>query len=84
MVLPLTAACALAAGLLYWYQRTRIYQDILGLTADNAQIQHRILTGLPVPYGLMDESGRILWGNDRLCQLFAGEKLLQTSVGTSS
>lgn len=74
VVLPLTAACALAAGLLYWYQRTRIYQDILGLTADNAQIQHRILTGLPVPYGLMDESGRILWGNDRLCQLFKLEK----------
>lgn len=72
--LPLTVACAAASGLLYWYQRTRIYQDILNLTADNAQIQHEILTGLPVPYGMMDETGRILWGNERLRQLFKLEK----------
>ncbi len=74
VMLPLTASCVIGAGLLWWYQRTRLYQDVLNLTEDNAQIRRRILSGLPVPYGLMDEDGRILWGNDRLEELLKGEK----------
>ncbi len=70
IMLPLTAAGVVAAGLLHWYQKTRIYSDVLDLTADNAQVQHQVLTQLPVPYGLMDETGHVLWGNDRLWQLF--------------
>ena len=70
VVLPLTLAGAAAAGLLFWYQKTRIYGEILDLTADNAQVQHQGLTQLPVPYGLMDESGHVLWANDRLWKLF--------------
>jgi len=70
VVLPLTLAGAAAAGLLFWYQKTRIYGEILDLTADNAQVQHQVLTQLPVPYGLMDESGHMLWANERLWNLF--------------
>ena len=70
VMLPLTLAGAVAAGLLYWYQKTRIYGEVLDLTADNAQVQHQVLTQLPVPYGLMDESGHVLWANDRLWHLF--------------
>ena len=57
VMLPLTVACVIGAGLLWWYQRTRLYQDAFNLTKDNERIQHSILTGLPVPYGLMDEDG---------------------------
>lgn len=74
VMLPLTGACLVGAGLLWWYQRTRLYQDILNLTEDNARIQHSILTSLPVPYGLIDGNGQILWGNKRLEELFKSEK----------
>jgi len=74
VMLPLSIAFILIAALLYWYQRTRIYRDILDLTADNAQIQHEILDGLPMPYGMMDEEGRLLWGNALFDQLFRLEK----------
>ena len=70
VMLPLTLAGAVAAGLLFWYQKTRIYSEVLDLTADNAQVQHQVLTQLPVPYGLMDESGHMLWANERLWNLF--------------
>lgn len=74
VMLPLTGACALGAGLLWWYQKTRLSEDILSLTEDNARIQQSILMGLPTPYGLMDESGRILWSNERLEGLLETEK----------
>ena len=64
--LPFTLSFALAAAFLSVYQKKRVYPEILSMAADNAQIQNRILTGLPVPYGLMDDTGRILWGNERL------------------
>lgn len=67
--LPFTLSFALAAAFLSVYQKKKVYPEILNMAADNAQIQNRILTGLPVPYGLMDDTGRILWGNERLRQL---------------
>ncbi|MCI8401485.1 MAG: DHH family phosphoesterase [Lachnospiraceae bacterium] len=74
VVLPLTVSCAAGAGLLYGYQRRRIYQDILDMTVDHAQIQNTILKRLPVPYGILDENGRILWGNERLEALLKADK----------
>ncbi len=72
--LPFTLSFALAAAFLSVYQKKRVYPEILSMAADNAQIQNRILTGLPVPYGLMDDTGRILWGNERLRQLLNLER----------
>ena len=43
VMLPLTLSAGVAAGFLYWYQKTRIYRDVLDLTADNAQVQHQVL-----------------------------------------
>lgn len=69
-MLPVSLLSILITGVLQWYQRTRVYQDVLDIISDNAHIQHQILKGLPVPYGIMDEEGRVLWGNDRLKKLF--------------
>ncbi len=62
-MLPVSVVLTVAAALLYWYQRARLRTDILNMAEDNAQIQHRILTDFPMPYGMMDEEGHVLWGN---------------------
>lgn len=69
-MLAVTLGAAFLTVILQWYQRTRVYQDVLDITNDNTLIQHEILKELPIPYGMLDQEGRILWGNDRLQDLF--------------
>ncbi len=66
VMLPLTILCAASAGALLWYRRNGLRQDILNLTADNARIQHQLLCNMPAACGVINASGKVLWGNDRL------------------
>ncbi len=66
VMLPLTILCAASAAFLLWYRRTRLRQEILSLASDNAQIQNRLLANMPAACGIMSNSGKLLWGNERL------------------
>ncbi len=74
LMLPLSVLCTAFGIFLYWYQQTRLSGDILDIAQENAQMQHQILTDFPVPYGLMDENGRIMWANSLLRRLLKTDK----------
>ncbi len=66
VMLPLTILCGASAGFLMWYRRRGLRQDILNLTADNAQVQHKLLSEMPAACGIISASGKVLWGNERM------------------
>ena len=50
-------------------KNTGITQSMVDFASGYAQMQKRLLDGFAVPYGLLDESGRIIWMNSSLLEL---------------
>ena len=62
------------AILLYIYKRKGLLAGMVEFSADYAWIQKKLLSDLDIPYGVADETGRMLWMNDRLTELLKAEK----------
>ncbi|MCI8599629.1 MAG: DHH family phosphoesterase [Lachnospiraceae bacterium] len=49
--------------ILYVRNRSRIYTELLSFATQYDQIQRKLLRELAIPYGLLDEDGKVLWAN---------------------
>ena len=48
---------------LYLRSRTQIYNELIEFATQYGQVQRKLLKELALPYALLDEEGRVLWGN---------------------
>ena len=64
---------------LYAYRRNRLLGGIVEYSAEYSWMQKQLLTELELPYGIADESGRILWGNSAFTEVLGEEKPLKTT-----
>ncbi|NBK92101.1 DHH family phosphoesterase [bacterium 1XD21-13] len=53
----------LIVGILYLRSRTQIYNELISFATQYGQVQRKLLKDLALPYALLDEEGRVLWGN---------------------
>ena len=60
--------------------RPRFMKDLVEFGADYSQIQKQMLDDLDVPFGLLDETGRILWANSMLEDVVQGENIKNKNV----
>ena len=49
--------------LLYVKNRPQIYGELVSFATQYGQVQRKLLKELAIPYALLDEDGRVLWGN---------------------
>lgn len=64
---------------LYTYRRKRLLSGLVEFSADYSWMQKQLLTDLELPYGMADESGRILWGNTAFSEVLGEEKPLKAT-----
>lgn len=50
--------------LMYARSRTQLYGDLISFATQYGQIQRKLLKELSIPYALLDEEGKVLWGNE--------------------
>lgn len=62
---------------LYAYRRKRLLGGLVEFSAEYSWMQKNFLTDLELPYGIADESGRILWGNAAFSEVLGEEKPLK-------
>ena len=60
--------------------KPRFIKDLVEFGADYSQIQKQMLDDLDVPFGLLDETGRILWANEMLSEVVQGENIKNKNV----
>lgn len=48
---------------LYVRNRPQIYGDLVSFATQYGQVQRKLLKELAIPYALLDEDGRVIWGN---------------------
>ncbi len=62
------------AVFLYVYRRKRLLAGLVEFSADYAWVQKKLLSDLDLPYAMTDETGFILWTNDRFSELMKEDK----------
>ena len=58
---------------LYVYKRKRLLAGLVEFSADYAWVQKKLLSDLDLPYAMTDDTGYILWTNDRFAELMKGD-----------
>lgn len=59
--------------LLYYRVRSEIGREMVNFALDYGQVQRSLLHELEIPYGVIDESGHLLWSNIKLHELCDGK-----------
>ena len=70
-----------AVLLLYVRNRPQIYGELVSFATQYGQVQRKLLKELAIPYALLDEDGRVLWGNTAFFEESGkGKKNLRKSI----
>ena len=62
-----------------FYSKPAIMEELINFGLHFGQVQKKLLHELEVPYGVLDDSGRFMWGNDALAQM-VGDDALRKSI----
>ena len=74
VMLPFTALYLAAAVWLWVYSRRRVLGGLVEFSAEYAWIQKQLLSNMELPYGLVDEDGRLVWTNQAFQEVLSQEK----------
>lgn len=69
-------------SLMWFYYRPIILKSMVEFSKDYAQVQHELMDKLPIPYALLDDSGHILWMNDKMIEITDKSKNYGKSINT--
>jgi len=64
----------------FYLKRNQIYTELIRYGMDFAQVQKRLLKEMVVPYALLDNDGKIQWGNNEFADLFQGKKVIGKNI----
>lgn len=67
------------AAWIFTYKRKRLLNGLVEFSTEYSSMQKRLLIELELPYGIADESGRVLWGNTALLEALGEEKPLKAT-----
>ena len=67
--------------IVYIVQKTSINDSLLAFASGYAQLQKQMLDSLLVPYGILDEQGRLIWADSELTSI-VGEDALHKEIGS--
>lgn len=60
---------AIIAGVLYVYNKSIVYTELISFATQYGQIQKNLLKELTIPYALLGEDGKIIWMNQKFMEI---------------
>lgn len=81
IIMAIAMVCYAAVTITFYVKFKPIYtKKLVDFGAEYSQIQKQMLNDLDVPFGLLDETGRILWANDMLNNIVKGADIKNRNV----
>lgn len=59
---------------LYYYNRSRVFEDVVEFAMQYQSVQTELLTEMEVPYALLLADGTVIWGNNSFWNIFQKKK----------
>lgn len=75
-----TGVYIVVTAVLYIRMKPKLVQNLVNFGTQYGLIQRRMLNELELPYGLMDESGKILWSNQMMNELMEEESVKNRNI----
>lgn len=64
----------------YYYKRSAILGEMVRYAADFGQVQRQLTKEMVFPYGVLDEDGHLLWGNNEFIAAIENEKAARRNI----
>lgn len=74
--------CIVATAVVYLRFKPNIMRNLVDFGAEYSQIQRQMLHEMEIPYGLIEENGKILWTNSEFDNLFQGKNIRNKLITT--
>ncbi len=70
-----------ASSVIYIYLKPSIIDELVNFAIEYAQVQHSLIQDLEIPFGILDDSGNLLWANANMKDVLGvtGERRSVTS-----
>lgn len=68
------------SSLLFFSCRKRIQHDLVEFAMNYGQLQMEIVENLTIPYAILSEDGRMLWGNDEFVKVIVNKKAAKRNI----
>ena len=83
IIMTIALAIYLSVILIRYYQsKKKLLHELVSFAAEYGQIQKQLLKELDVPYAVLDDSGHLIWMNDRFREVTHKEKNYHKSITT--
>lgn len=70
------------ALILFKYYRPAIFRELIGFAHEYDDVQKTMLTGLALPYALLDGDGKIVWMNEAFAQVIGKDLIFNKNINT--
>ncbi len=81
--LTVSAFCVILVILLFmimFYYRPRLMDEMISFATQYGQIQKTLLYELEIPYALLDFDGRIIWMNEKFCEIVGKDQKYRKNI----
>lgn len=73
---------AASAAVVYILNGQHVVNEIVGFATQYATVQRELLNEFEIPYVLLDSSGKMVWGNEKFCEMTGVTKKYRKSIST--
>ncbi len=81
MTASLLVYVAVTIGIYFGF-KPAIIKKLMDFGAEYSQVQRQMLHEMEIPYGLLEENGKVLWTNEELDKMFLGKNIRNKSIST--
>lgn len=73
---------AISTGVVYKLNGHYIVQEIVGFAAEYSTVQKKLLNEMEIPYVLLDNTGKVMWANEKFLEMTGVTKKYHKSIAT--
>jgi len=73
---------AASTAIVYILNEQYLVNEIVGFATEYSTVQKKLLNEFEVPYVLLDSTGKMLWGNEKFCEMTGVNKRYHKSIAS--
>ncbi|MBQ3029659.1 MAG: DHH family phosphoesterase [Agathobacter sp.] len=73
---------AASTAVVYVLSGQHLLEEIVGFATQYATVQKKLLNEFEIPYVLLDSSGKMMWGNEKFCEMTGVDSKYHKSIST--
>jgi len=73
---------AASTAVVYILNGQYLVNEIVGFAAQYSTVQKKLLNEFEIPYVLLDSAGKMLWGNEKFCEMTGVDKRYHKSIAS--